>query len=198
MSDFIDICNQAIIEVGGDPISSFDNDDEATVESVACSRLYHPTKRALLRSYPWNCATKRQLLAPLAAAPVNEFGYQFTLPTDCIKVFNVYTGDDEVQRKEIKSTAYQIEGRNILTNYESIIVRYGYNVDEEKMDPHLEWALAGVLAGRLAYPLTGSNTTQTNFINIGMGRVEEAKITDNLEQPHKRMRVQRLQDVRAG
>ena len=100
----IDCCNSALQKVGAASITSFlDNSREAR----ACNLAYDSSRRAELRKHYWNFATKRAVLAPDATAPAFDFSYQFTMPTDCLRV----------QLPNDPNLDWKIEGRKILTNY---------------------------------------------------------------------------------
>lgn len=99
----IDICNSALSMVGAASIMSLtDNSREARV----CNLQYDSNRRDELRKHYWNFALKRIVLAPDSAAPAFDFAYQFTLPSDCLRV--VIPNDAFLD--------WTLEGRKILTN----------------------------------------------------------------------------------
>jgi len=109
----VDICNSALSLVGAASIMSLtDNSKEARI----CNLQYDSNRRDELRKHYWNFAIKRVALAPDAQAPAFDFAYQFTLPSDCLRIV-------------IPNDAYLdwvLEGRKILTN--SIRSPYSSNV----------------------------------------------------------------------
>lgn len=97
------IANRALQLVGATSILNLtDNSPEAR----EVSRAYDFCRRAELRAHRWNFAIKRAQLAPDTDAPVFEFQYQFTLPSDCLRVLipNDATLD------------WKVEGKKLLTN----------------------------------------------------------------------------------
>ena len=70
MASSTEICNQALILLGQEPIITL---DDSTKQSRLCKRLYQPVLEALLRAYPWTFAIKRKILARDLEMP--EFGY---------------------------------------------------------------------------------------------------------------------------
>lgn len=193
MSSSVDIANQALTRLGADRIISFN--DETTVAKVM-SVLYEPTKRSLLRMYPWNCATRRAKLAQLAEPPVNEFTYQYSLPENCLRVLEVWSGEKHPSRYTDGTRGWKVEGKRLLTDYDNIYIRFIEDVVETEFDPHVEEALVAKLAFDASYTIQASNTTQTNFATIFGTALEEAKTTDNMEMPHTTFDISRLRNVR--
>lgn len=99
----VDICNSALQRCGSATIQSLtDNSREAR----ACSVAYDSNRRDELRRHFWKFAMKRVVLAPDSATPASDFTYQFSLPTDCLRVF--FPNDAYLD--------WSVEGRKILTN----------------------------------------------------------------------------------
>jgi len=193
MSSKIDIANQALTALGATRIISFD--DEST-EADVMNTIYEPVKRALLRSYPWNCATRRAKLAQLTDPPVNEYNYQFALPEDCLKVLNVYVGDWEDVRESWEQSEFRIEGKKLLTNSQNIIIKYILDIPEGTMDSHVEMAFVAKLASEAAYPIQGSPSNVQMFLQISELKTNEARTTDNLESGTEIFITRRLDAVR--
>lgn len=99
----VDICNSALQRCGSATIQSLaDNSREAR----ACSVAYDSNRRDELRRHYWKFAMKRVVLAPDSAAPASDFAYQFSLPTDCLRIY--FPNDAYLD--------WSVEGRKILTN----------------------------------------------------------------------------------
>lgn len=143
----IDCCNSALQRVGASTIMSLsDNSPEAR----ACSIAYDSNRRDEMRRHPWNFAITRAVLAPDAIAPAFDYTYQFTLPTDCLRVLRSdYYGSDWV-----------IEGRKILTNYDNpLYLRYIADIiDPTQWDGTFYNVVTGALAIDICERLTQSNT----------------------------------------
>ena len=146
MASVVEICNLALQKVGANPISSLSDDSE---EARACNRLYEPILRAELRTHPWNCAITRVSVAPDSDEPAFGYDYQYTLPSDCVRILPDNTITD-----------WKIEGRKILTDTDTEIeLVYVKEIsDPNDMDPLLVEALASRLAVELAEKVTESAT----------------------------------------
>ena len=60
----------------------------------------------MLRKFRWNFAITRVVLAPDSTTPAYDYLYQFTLPSDCLRI--ILPNDNTLD--------WQVEGRKILTN----------------------------------------------------------------------------------
>lgn len=143
----IDLCNSALQRVGATTITSLtDNSPEAR----ACVVAYDSNRRSELRKYKWNFAITRAILTPDTTAPAFDYAYQFTLPTDCLRVLRPNTEDLD----------WNIEGRKILTNDGSTLqLRYIADVTNEALfDSVFYDVLAAALAVDLVERITQSNT----------------------------------------
>jgi hypothetical protein len=143
----IDCCNSALQRVGAATILSLsDNSPEAR----ACSVAYDSNRRDELRKHPWNFAITRAVLAPDSTAPLFGYDYQFTLPSNCLRVL----------RSSDYDLDWRIEGRKILTNNDTTLyIRYLADItDPTQWDGTFYNVVAGALAIDLCEKLTQSNT----------------------------------------
>lgn len=113
MASSVEICNMALSLLGQEPVMTL---DDTSKSSRICKRLYEPTLEALLRSYPWTFAIKRVILSRDTDTPAFGFKYQFTIPSDCMRIVSI----------NIPDGLFNIESNKILTNYDVIQMRYVY------------------------------------------------------------------------
>lgn len=98
----IDIINLALIELGETPIVSLsDNVKSARVMNA----LYEHTRDHLLSLNFWSFAMKRAELAALTTEPEFEFGYEFELPSDFLRLYET-----------TETRNYAKEGTKLLAN----------------------------------------------------------------------------------
>lgn len=175
----VDICNSALQRVGAASIVSLsDNSPEAR----ACTIAYDSNRRDELRKHPWNFAVKRVVLAPDSTAPAFDYQYQFTLPSDCIRVLRPATAELD----------WQVEGRKILTNYgsdytvssgtPSLNLRYIADITDSTMfDPSFYNVVAAALALDLVEKLTQSNQKKQLLMQDYSDAVKMARRMDAFE-----------------
>lgn len=145
-TDFVEIANSALAKLGASTILSLDDDVK---EARLCKLRMNPVRRIVLRMHPWNCAIKRESLAPLVETPAFDFTNIFQMPANCLRIIAVVPSD----------VIYRIEGRKILANETELWIKYINDVMEATtLDELLSEAIACYLAWDIGYPLTQSNT----------------------------------------
>lgn len=166
----IDCCNSALQRVGAATITSLsDNSPEAR----ACSVAYDSNRRDELRKHRWNFAIKRVALSPDSTAPAFDYTYQFTLPSDCLRVLRPATPDLD----------WVSEGRKILTNdSDTLYLRYIADIEDcAQWDASFYNVVAGALAVDIVEKLTQSNQKKQMLIQQYEGDVRMARRVDAFE-----------------
>ena len=82
----VSISNNALTILGANTITSFTDGSKA---AGIANNLYEFVKKHTLSMYPWKFALKKVQLAQDSATPVNEWDYQYTLPTDAVSTLPV-------------------------------------------------------------------------------------------------------------
>lgn len=169
----VQICSNALLLLGAQTINSFDDE---TDRALLVSNLWPNALDAILRAHPWNCAIKRVALAPDATAPINDYSYQFTLPSDCLRVLSVGDREDRPQ--------FEIEGRKILADDNPLYLRYVYrNEDIPSWDSLLVQAAEAYMAMTCAYPITKSASMLDAMAKLWQLKVQHARSVDGMENP---------------
>lgn len=166
----IDCCNSALQRVGAASILSLsDNSPEAR----ACSVAYDSNRRDELRKHQWNFAITRAVLAPDSTAPAFDYTYQFSLPSNCLRVLRPATPDLD----------WQIEGRKILTNdSNTLYLRYVADIeDAAQWDTSFYNVVAGALAIDICEKLTQSNQKKQMLIQQYNDDLKAARRMDAFE-----------------
>lgn len=143
------ICNLALADVGIKRINNFENSLESSSQAIACRLHFEPTRDALVRSHYWRFASARQSLSQDTVDPDFEFDNQFILPNDFLRQKSFF-GDNFTASGNLTVT-YAIEGQRLLTNEDSVDLRYIKKVtDPTQFDP----LFVQVFAKQLALKLT--------------------------------------------
>lgn len=147
-----ELCNMALARIGDKRINDFETD--ASTQGIHCRLHYEQTKKALLRSFRWNFASKRVALSEDSSTPLFEWDHQYLLPSDFLRLRFVYE-DDGVDTEDDR---FEIEGRKILTNYDTCNIKYIRDVtDPTEFDALFVELLVLRLAWKLINPLAGTN-----------------------------------------
>lgn len=166
----VSICNSALAKVGAETIISLtDNNERARL----CNAQYEKNRDDLLRSHPWNFATRRVELAVLNTTPEYEFDYQFQLPSDCLRV---------LETDLPKDMDWKIEGRYILCNTNELRIKYiAKETDAAKFDSNFVEALASKIAADISYSLVQSVTLRDQLIREAQDKLRYARSYDAQE-----------------
>lgn len=153
----VGICAEALLSLGAQPISSF---DENSVAAQACSTMYASARDDLMRRHNWNGCVKRAIGSPDVNPPAWGYSQRFPLPADCLRLLGVVVlpagaAPGTVLGQPSYITDYALEGGAVLCNAESIGFHYIYRNDNaaswgpglvRMMVLRMRWALAFTIA----------------------------------------------------
>lgn len=164
MASDVEICNLALQKVGASLIIDL---TEGSTSADACNVSYAHVRDSELRAHPWNFAIKRTNLAADAVAPAFDYSYQYTLPSDCLRILP--PADYDVD--------WRIEGRKIVTNWTApLYIRYIAQItDPNEFDRGFIEVLACALALQICEALTQSNQKMQNIGQTYQKAIREAK-----------------------
>jgi hypothetical protein len=176
MASVVDICNSALNLLGASTISALTDDSK---NARLCNQRYEPVRNRIFRSHAWNCLTKRVQLAQDSSAPVVEYSYQYTLPSDCLRVLKIHTGVTDSIESDID---YKVESRKIKTNEGTVYLVYiALDTDPNNYDSYLQEAISAGLAADIAYAVTNNATLANNYLTTADERLREARFVDATE-----------------
>ncbi|EIQ00863.1 hypothetical protein OpiT1DRAFT_05420 [Opitutaceae bacterium TAV1] len=171
MATDVEICNQALVRVGENVVTSLDDDTEA---SRRCLIAYAPTVREVLRDGQWHCATHRAVLAPLAQKPAFGWERQFLLPADFIRTISLNEAD--VSDPASDCPLFSVAGPVLLSNVDEARIVYVRDLLQapaqdpataptmERIDPVLESAIVLKLASKLAWAFQQSRILSESLL----------------------------------
>ncbi|BDQ34087.1 hypothetical protein [Pseudodesulfovibrio portus] len=170
----IEICNNALLDLGEDVIMSLGDDSKA---AGLCNHRWPAVRDAVLRAHPWNCAMSQAELAAGTAAPLWKWAYKYTLPSDFLRVIQMVGCDGE------DISDWEIQGNIILCDEDApIFISFvRCETDPRKYDALLTETLSARLAAALAYPLTGSTSLAQAYWELYQKKLAEARGVDARE-----------------
>ncbi len=168
MAQKIQIISNAMVLIGANPISSLSEGTEGLVGTA----LYEASYEDILANHSWRFATKKVQLARLTESPLNEFSYQYQLPTDNITV-----------EKEQNLTDYEIYGDKLYSNSPEVFIDYRYRVDETLLPSYFVKTLEFFLAAQFAIPITDNSQRAQTMEGLYERSLRRAKFTDSSSRP---------------
>ena len=169
MASVVDICNGSLNQLGATTILSLTEDSK---NARLCNSRYTQVRDAVFRSHPWNCLQKRIELAADSTAPAWGFKYQYTLPSDCLRLLVILDYDSD----------YKVEGRKVLSNTSTMKILYVSRVtDPNEYDELLRETLSAALGADIAYGVTSSNPVAQNMYKLFQEKLRDARFVDSTE-----------------
>lgn len=186
MPTSIDMASNALILIGDEPISSF---DDPGAGAKAAANLYPETYGAVLSSHPWTFALKEQKLNLLSQTPdpLTNFQFAFQLPTDFIRLWAIFPFSN-----------YTIVGSILYANTNELLARYCFRVDETALPPHMTKAIEYKLASEFAMLVTESQTKAEFYEKKFNLQVAQARTIDSQQKPQVPIIDSPFVDVRLG
>src|ERR1051326_2708676 len=167
--DVTEVCNMALGMIGDAEIANIADDNHA---ANMCNRFFNPARDACLRDSKWNFALIRVELTE-AAAPLSGWDHAYDLPPDCVRVYEL-NGSDCVK--------WEIEGRTLVTDEATAIIRYAGKPAVNTWDPLFVEAFATLLASKLALALKNDAAYSKALYDLYRTRYMDAQAVDGQEQ----------------
>lgn len=179
MASDVQIANRALSKLGDKTIVSL---TENSNQGRALNECYVLVRQNEIRRHPWHFAKKRASLAASVDTPEFDFEYQYTLPSDCLRVLMPFSGSESVQADN--RVDWKIEGRNILSNQEGpLLISYLADItDPNQFDVAFIDVFASRLAMEVAMRLTGSTEKRKNAAEEYKTSLLEARRMNAFEQ----------------
>ena len=170
----IEICNNALLDLGEDAITSLTDNTKA---ARLCNQRWPAVRDAVLRAHPWNCAMTQAELAASVEASVWRWEYQYVLPTDLLRLVRV------VSAAEREVDQWEVQGRVLLCDDEAplYLAYVRREQDPQKYDALLSEALSARMSATLAYPLSGSSSLADGYWKAYKEKILEARGVDARE-----------------
>ncbi len=179
----IDICSRALILVGAEPITSFDDD---TTEALIAGNMYEDIARTNLTATRWRFATNQAILNRLSDAPTGRFSSAYQLP-DYLFLHAVTVRDFQIE--------YNVYGNKVFCDADTadvLIADFTYRASEVDWPSYfsvcVEYAMAVVFATALIRDTSLSNLMSTQYEFL----MAKARSTDSQQQTTRKVVTSRF------
>ena len=142
----IDVCSRALILIGAEPITSFEDGNN---EALVASNLYEDVARSALVNTRWRFATNQATLNRLSEAPTGRYDAAYQLPSGWLMTHAVTVNDSIIE--------YQTYGNKIFADTsisDQLVLDYTYRADEVDWPSYfvmaVQFELASIFAAALA------------------------------------------------
>jgi len=180
----IDICSRALILIGADPITSF-NDD--TTEALVASNMYEDVARSQLTLMRWRFATNQAQLSALDAAPTGRFDTAHQLPSGVLLVNAVTINDHPIDFTVYGDKVYSDASKNDV-----VVADYIYRADETDWPSYFVIALEYVLAAIFATSIARDGALSDALESKATVYMAKARSTDSQQQTTRKLTTSRF------
>jgi len=184
----IDISSRALILIGANPITSF---EESSTEALVAVNMYEDVARAALVNSRWRFATNQSVLNLLTDKPTGRYTNAYQLPNDCLMVHAITSGTLQIE--------YQIYGSKIFSDTSDtdvIIADYSFRANEETWPSYftlaVEYSLAVVFATSIARDATLASLMQGQATQA----MAKARSLDSQQQTARKLVTSRFRTER--
>lgn len=191
----IDLVNSALASLGEQPLVNLETQN-ATSNAILVKAKIPVLTRALLMDSDWNCARVTAKLSRLSESPKNGYLYTYQLPTEppFLKVVQIsvdqgatFIDTDAYYNGGDMSEIFDIDGDKLISDFDSVWIKYTGQVDHARFDPLLASAFEAHLAAEMAFAITASASLAENLTRLANKKTNKAKSRNALNRnPAKR------------
>ena len=183
-SSGIDICSRALILIGANPITSF---QDATTETNVAVNVYEDVARAALVNSRFRFATNQEKLPLLSSVPTGRFDVAHQLPTDLLMLHAVTVNDNPIE--------YSVYGDKVFSDSattDELIADYTFRANEKTWPSYftlaVEYSLAIIFATSIARDSSLATLMQTQAERM----MAKARNLDSQQQTTRKLTSSRF------
>lgn len=185
----VGICNLTLGWLGANLITALTDDSE---EARLCNANYEAARDVTLEDRNWTFATSRRTLTPLSATPDFGFANAFQLPSDCIRVIQADSDEDQTI-----GAAWERNEDTLLADVDVLYIRYIKRITNTvKFSAGFVQAHAAQIGVNIAIAITGSKDMQALMESMYDDKVGRAGSMDGLQGKNTELRSTKLTKVR--
>lgn len=186
------IVNCALILLGAEPINSL---SDTSKSAKIANRTYDMLRQDVLLSHPWNFAVARKELAVTVDEPEYDYTYEFTLPSDVLRVLDTDLPQGEPWEIGINPSS---GAKVLMTNASAVKIKYIKDLtDTTLFTPTFEQAFSARMAAQWSYALVQSASLQQNMYSLYKDLLSSARSFDAQESCDQELETNEWIDVRA-
>lgn len=180
----IDVCSRALILIGADPITSFDDN---TNEALVASNMYEDIARSSLVNSRWRFSTNQVVMNRLTAAPTGRYDAAYQLPSGWLMTHTVTQNDNPID--------YQIYGDKVFCDVDStavLVLDYTYRAEEQDWPSYFTVAVEYELATVFSVSLARDQQLATLMGQQAQFQMAKARNLDSQQQTTRKFATNRF------
>ena len=189
----IDIAQQAMVLVGLQPLTSF---DDKTDEALSANLLYETVVKDCLSQHTWNFATGQKALNRLADTPVDIWDAAYQLPTDVEPlIVQTLTNDDvTVQYDRYEDKVYTLDAE--VSSEDTLVATYQFRADEDAWPPYFVMYVVYRLASTFALSIIRKGDIAQSLSQLAEQQFTRAKTRDSQAVTTNKIKLSRFANIR--
>jgi len=180
----IDICSRALILVGAEPITSF---EDGNTEALVAVNMYEDVARAALVNTRWRFATNQAVLNRLSDAPTGRFNKAYQLPNDILMLHAVTVNDNLIEYQTYGNKVYADTSDN-----DTLVADYTYRSGEEDWPSYFTIAVVYSLAIVFATSIARNSTLADIMAGQAQVTMAKARNLDSQQQTTRKLVTSRF------
>ena len=180
----LDICSRALILIGAEPISSF---DDGTTEALVCVNLYEDVAQSALCNTRWRFSTNQATLNQLTDAPTGRYDLAYQLPSNLLMLHAITVNDNLVD--------YQVYGDKVYADTsttDTVISDYTFRADEQNWPSYFTLAVEFSLSVILATSLARDASLASLMTQRSDAAMAKARSLDSQQQTTRKLETSRF------
>lgn len=184
----LDICSRALILIGAEPISSF---DDGTTEATVAVNMYEDVVQSALVNSRWRFATNQKVINRLTDAPTGRYDYAYQLPSDMIMLHGATVNGNLIE--------YQVYGDKLYadtTETDVVIVDYSFRASEVDFPSYFTLAVEFSLAIIFATSIARDASLAGLMTERAESAMAKARSLDSQQQTTRKLETSRFLTAR--
>jgi len=180
----VDICSRALILIGAEPITSFDDGNN---EALVSSNMYEDVAQSSLVNTRWRFATNQEVLNRLTEAPTGRYEAAYQMPSSSLMLHTLTVNGFNLEYQTYSDKVFCDANAS-----DSVIADFSYRVDEQHWPSYFVIAVQFQLASIFAVSLARDASLSALMEQKGAIAMAKARGLDSQAQTNRKMDVSRF------
>ena len=180
----IDICSRALILIGAEPITSF---EDGNTEALVAVNMYEDIARASLVNTRWRFATNQAVLNRLSEAPTGRYQKAYQLPSDMLMLHAVTVQDLPIEYQTYGNKVYSDTSDN-----DTLIADYTFRAEEDTWPSYFTIAVVYSLSIVFATSIARNSNLASIMADQAQVTMAKARNLDSQQQTSRKLVTSRF------
>lgn len=180
----IDICSRALILIGAEPITSF---EDGNTEALVAVNMYEDVARASLVNTRWRFATNQAVLNRLSEAPTGRYDKAHQLPNDILMLHAVTVQDLPIEYQTYGNKVYSDTSDN-----DTLVADYTFRAEENTWPSYFTIAVVYSLSIVFATSIARNSNLAGIMADQAQTTMAKARNLDGQQQTSRKLVTSRF------